>query len=230
MNRPARRPRRTPDDAGDPQPAGSLPFAPKIEDGAVATTPSGAQRDIFAATERLLQVSPVGDLTVAQILVEAGVSRTTFYKYFTSKHMVVSSMLRAVQAELIDVMKPWSTRGAQSPADALRQAMRAVAQVWGGNRPVLRACSECWHSEPEIGSQWVAMLDRFVIDIARQIDCERRRGAAPAGIDSLGLARQLAWGGERMMYLAGFGICGPGLENDVIEPLVAVWTGAIYRN
>ncbi len=54
---------------------------------------SNVESGIFAATESLLQHTPLGDLAVADILREADVSRTTFYKYFTSKAMVVSAML-----------------------------------------------------------------------------------------------------------------------------------------
>jgi hypothetical protein len=32
-----------------------------------------------------------------------------------------------------------------------------------------------------------------------------------------------------MYYLSSFGLFGPGLEHDVIEPVVAVWLGAIYK-
>lgn len=203
-----------------------FPFAAKEASTPLATA---VQQEIFSATESLLQTKSLGDLTVADILTAADVSRTTFYRYFTSKHMVVSAMLTASQAELLDVMRPWSTRGDRPAEEALWEAMEAVAKVWGRHRPMLRAISESWHSEPEIGRQWVAVMDHFVNNISRQIDRERKAGMAPEGVDSRQLARHLAWGGERMLYLAGFGICGPEFEDEVVEPMVAIWVGAIYK-
>ncbi|HEX7823409.1 MAG TPA: TetR/AcrR family transcriptional regulator [Mycobacterium sp.] len=190
---------------------------------------SNVELGIFSATEALLQRKSIRDLTVADILAEADVSRTTFYKYFTSKAMVVSAMLQSCQAELIDVMRPWSTRGERPVEEALREAMDSVAKVWARHRPVLRAGSESWHSEPEVGQQWVAMMDYFTEDISRQISRERKAGVAPAGEDSKQIARLLAWGGERLFYLAGFGLCGPGSESDVVDSLVAAWVGVIYK-
>jgi TetR/AcrR family transcriptional regulator, ethionamide resistance regulator len=208
---------------GDPR---SYPFAVKAES---ARPTSNVELGVFSATESLLQHTPLGDLAVADILTEADVSRTTFYKYFTSKAMVVSAMLLACQAELRDVMRPWSTRGARPADEALREAMDAVAKVWGRHRPVLRAGSESWHSEPEIGQRWVAMMDYFIEDISRQITRERKAGLAPPGVDSLQIARHLAWGGERLLYLAGFGIYGKRYEGDVVDAMVAIWLGAIYK-
>lgn len=190
---------------------------------------SAVELGIFTATETLLQGKSIGELTVADILAEADVSRTTFYKYFTSKAMVVSAMLRNCQAELKGVMRPWSTRGSRPADEALREAMSAVAKVWGRHRPVLRAASESWHAEPEIGEQWMAMMDNFVEEISRRITRERKAGAAPAGEDSRQIALHLAWGGERLMYLAGFGLCGPGEEDAAVDAMVAVWLGAIYK-
>ena len=154
-----------------------FPFAAK----AAAGSPSAIEQSIFDATEELLQSTSLEDLTVAQILERADISRTTFYRYFNSKHQVVSAMLQALQAELVDVMQPWFARADRSPEKALRAAIKAVAKVWARHRPVLRACSEHWHSDPEIGERWVAMMDRFTHDISRQIDRERKAGEAPKG-------------------------------------------------
>jgi hypothetical protein len=126
-------------------------------------------------------------------------------------------------------MQPWFARGDRPADKAVRDALAAVADVWERHRPVLRACSEHWHAEPEIGERWVAMLDGFTADIARQIDRERKAGAAPKGLDSHQLALHLTWGSERMFYLGGFGMCGPRMEHDAVDGIVATWLGAVYH-
>lgn len=205
--------------------AASYPFAARRGDAA----PSAVETTIFTATEDLLSTTSIADLTVADVLARARVSRTTFYRYFTSKHQVVSALLEAVQAELVDVMQPWFARSGRPPAEALHEALSAVARVWARHRSVLRASSEDWHADPAIGERWVAMMDRFTEDIATAIDAERQAGAAPGGAASVDLARHLSWGSERMFYLAGFGLCGPELEQDAVDAMVAVWIGTIYR-
>jgi AcrR family transcriptional regulator len=203
-----------------------LPFAGKAETEA----PSPVEQEIFDAMEELLTTTSLDDLAVAQILEKADVSRTTFYRYFTSKHQVVSALLAALQLELVDVMQPWYTRPEESPKQALTESITAVAQLWQRHRPVLRACSENWHSDPEIGEKWVAMMDRFASGTSRQIEYERRRGLAPKGVSSRKLALHLTWSSERQLYLAGFGMYGPKLEMDAVETIVAMWLGSIYHS
>jgi AcrR family transcriptional regulator len=203
----------------------TLPYAAKLghrkEKGSVEDA-------VFAATEELLLTYPIADVTVAQILERAGVSRTTFYHYFTSKLTVVSAMLDNLQTELVDVMRPWFGRGERDPEAALRESLVAVAGVWAKHRPVMRASTENWHAEPELGERWVAMMDRFIVDIAAQIDRERAAGAAPPGADSRQIATTLVWAGERLMYIAGWGMMGHNLERDAVDGMVATWMGAVY--
>jgi AcrR family transcriptional regulator len=202
-----------------------LPYAAKVG----TTGPSAIEQNIFTATEHLLATTSLDDLTVAHILDRAGISRTTFYRYFTSKHHVVSDLLTALQAELIDVMQPWYTRAASPPEQALTESISAVAAVWERRRPVLRACSENWHSDREIGERWVAMMDGFAEGTSRQIDHERRVGSAPKGVNSWKLAVHLTWSSERQLYLAGFGMYGRRMERDAVDVIVATWLGSIYR-
>lgn len=189
---------------------------------------TGTERAIFAAAEELLvDVSPA-ELTVADLLAKAGSSRTTFYRYFTSKYSVIAGMLQQLRGELAGVMAPWVERGERAPEPALRDALMAVADVWARHRSTLRAAGESWRAIEEIGAPWVAMMDRFTADVAAQIDRERAAGAAPPGPESAVVAQTLVWSSERMLHLGGLGKCGPGLERGAVEGLVVIWLGAIY--
>ena len=48
---------------------------------------------IFEATEKLLGEHSLQEVSVAQIIAEAGLSRATFYFYFGSKYSVAASLL-----------------------------------------------------------------------------------------------------------------------------------------
>lgn len=203
------------------------PFPFAVARRQAAGTPPASEA-IFAATRELLRDASFTDLTVADILRRASISRTTFYRNFTSKHAVVSGLLGLVEAEFLDVMRPWFRRDAEVPEVALRASLAAVAATWGEHRPTMRASSEHWHGDPEIGAKWTAMMRRFSADIAKQIERERRSGAAPAGIPAEVLADHLVWGSERLYYLGGFGLFGPKLEHDAVEGILATWLGTIY--
>src|SRR5213076_1135864 len=70
---------------------------PRDRDG--STT---AEQEIFAATERLLATVTARDLSVAQILEEASISRGTFYHYFSSKWEVIIALATRVMEDIHD--------------------------------------------------------------------------------------------------------------------------------
>src|ERR1700716_1861472 len=65
---------------------------------------------IFEATEKLLAEMPLHELSVAQIIRAAGVSRATFYFYFSPKHAVVIGLLARVIDALYEVVQPFVQR------------------------------------------------------------------------------------------------------------------------
>jgi AcrR family transcriptional regulator len=191
---------------------------------------SETERAIFEATERLLAERALQDLSVAQIIDAAGISRATFYFYFSSKYAVVTGLLAAVMDEIYDVMAPFVRRpGTEVPEGPLRESLTAAAGVWHAHSAALRAVMEHWHAVPELRTLWLGVVRRFADGLAHDIELERTRGLAPAGTDSRALATALIWGTERCFYVAGFGADSdlPD-EQAAVEPLLALWLGTIY--
>ena len=96
--------------------------------------------EILFATERLLQQSRLHDITVADIIWEADVSRATFYSYFTSKHEVVANLLGNVMSEMYTVLN-YSVLSSNSlrSRDSIRQLLTASIKLWSNHRAVLHA-------------------------------------------------------------------------------------------
>src|SRR2546425_11855984 len=88
---------------------------------------SDTELAIFTATEELLEQVPLQDLSVAQIIAKAGVSRATFYFYFSSKYAVVAGLLAGVMDEIYAVMQPFIQRESDSIAEEpLRESLQAA--------------------------------------------------------------------------------------------------------
>ncbi len=185
---------------------------------------------MFAATERLLSGVPLHDLSVADIIGEAGISRATFYFYFSSKYAVVSGLLARVMGEIFEVVQPFVQRSPEvEPQAALRTSLEAAIALWVSHRPALRAIHESWNATDELRSLWTSVVEQFTIAVGAELDREREAGLAPAGADSYALAATLLWGTERCLYVAGLGV-DPRLssEAETLEPLMAMWCGAMY--
>src|SRR5438876_5694031 len=104
---------------------------------------SEAESAIFGATERLLAEVPLHDISVADIIAEAQISRGTFYFYFSSKFAVVTGLLSRVMDEIYDTVRPFVERqtseSPEAPQVALRRSLEATVEVWAAHRATLRA-------------------------------------------------------------------------------------------
>lgn len=188
------------------------------------------ERRVFAATERLLGEVRARDLTVAQILTEAQISRRTFYAYFQSKDQVIIALVERTMREMPAIAEPFLARGAdQSRRDALRGSLQRAIEVWSEHRLVLRAVAEHWHESPAIRDSWLAVIERFTTAIAAEIDTERAAGQAPLGPDSRKLAATLLWSTSHTIYIAGLGVDNDlPWEAELLDAFTALWIGTIY--
>jgi len=188
------------------------------------------EQAILAATAALLAEVPLRELSVAQIIRGAGVSRATFYFYFGSKSAVLAALVKQAIDEIYEVTRQTRERtGSMPPSVALPARIEASAEVWDAHRPVLRAMVENWHTYPELKTVWLQMIGGLAESIASEIEHERAAGRAPAGADAHALGSMLAWTTERCLYVLGLGLPDP-LANPAgtIEILAQVWASAIY--
>lgn len=197
-----------------------------------ATTPPGdIEQAVCEAAERLLATRRLSELSVAEIIREAGVSRASFYFYFASKHAVLATLAERVVGEVYDATQTWLHRAPGEPPErALRQAMRSALDLWRTHGPVLRAMVESWRNAPEIGDVWQRLIGRFVDAAAEQIERERAAGVASADVpEARALATMLVWMTERSLYLA-ISEAAPVFDDDdlLVETLTDVWWRAVY--
>jgi AcrR family transcriptional regulator len=189
-----------------------------------------APDSIYAATARLLERTAFNDISVAQILDEANISRATFYFYFSSKFTVLSGLLENAMNDIFETVQPFLARSPEDAPDvALERSLRAVTRAWHRHRQVLQAVTHHWHSDPELKSLWLSIVERFVAAGAAEIERERAAGEITSDIPGRTLATTLFWGTERVLYIAGLGI-EPTLadEEAAVDPLVALWHGTLY--
>jgi AcrR family transcriptional regulator len=212
-----------------------------VSDGGAVRTTNGSDRRaregnadtralILAATESLLERMPLQDLSVAQIIEQAEISRATFYFYFSSKFGVVVGLLSKIMDDVYDVARPFMERANDDePTAALRRSLESAARTWRTHRLALRAVSEHWNAVPELRALWLGVVARFTDGVASEIDRQRAAGLAPAGVDSRELAAALLWACERSFYVAGLDV-GSELrsEEHAVDALFAIWRGGIY--
>jgi TetR/AcrR family transcriptional regulator, ethionamide resistance regulator len=188
-----------------------------------------AEGAILAATERLLDERPLNELSVADIIEAAGISRTTFYVYFSSKTAVVGLGLRRITDELMVAVDPFFSHSGADPETAIRVSLQKWIELCVAHRALVRAVSEEWPHDEQLRRLWFEMLATFIEGTARVIRASRRRGDAPDGADPEALAACLMWAYERVLHVALVGEA-PGLPGPevMVEPLSQMVMGGLF--
>ncbi|HEY1970094.1 MAG TPA: TetR/AcrR family transcriptional regulator [Pseudonocardia sp.] len=199
---------------------------------AVVPTPpaAGSEQTILDATARLLEHTPLADLSAKQICEEAGIGRTTFYRHFNTKNDVVATLVNTALDQAYLAFQATSARPPADLRETLERRLIAMSGVWTRHRAVLRAAMEGWQQLPELAEVWLRIIDRYGRTVADEIDTARRAGHAPDGLPSAPLAKALAWMTESCMYIAGLEI-DPRFPDETAAARTAatISVRAIYR-
>lgn len=188
------------------------------------------EQAILDAAERELQDAALHDVSVETIIKRAGVSRATFYFYFTSKYAVLAALFRRVLDDVHEVFTTtWASRAEDAPEQGLDAALGASFALFRRHAPMLRSVADAWQVQAEVGESFRAMISRLIEAAGAQIDRERAAGIAPPGLDSRALAAAMIWMNERCFYVASLSAEPAfGSDEEMVTALVAVWTAAVY--
>lgn len=197
---------------------------PRAFDGTTA-----AEQSVFDATERLLELTPLEDLTVAAILPVAGVSRANFYHYFAGKHDVLVALVGRVFDDSYGEDGPWSSTPGPARARQMGLSLASTLEMWSRHGAVITAVIEHMHSEPTVGAAWQRMFSRFVDTVTEQVRFERESGRAPDGAPADMVAALLVGAVERAFYVSTREL-DPRLPTvaDIVDSLRALNEAAIY--
>jgi AcrR family transcriptional regulator len=187
------------------------------------------RKAILEATEELLATHRFDEITVADVLAAAGVSRASFYFYFESKHAVLAELVRAAVGAGHQAARPWlEHQGGPPPAERLRQGIADGARLWREKAPVLRAIVENWRTDPALTELWTELMESYTVAAAERIARDREAGLAPDGVEAHTLASALTWLGERAYYLAAVGVPPFDDETSLVDVLTDVWVSTVY--
>jgi AcrR family transcriptional regulator len=185
---------------------------------------------VLDATERLLGRRRFSELSVNDVIDEAGISRTSFYAHFDSRTAVLAECLRRVMGQIAVAVDPFLAESEADPEAAIRASIQRWVAVAHEHGAVLRTVSEQWPHDERLRELWFSIMARFTAGTARVIATARGAGQAPAGADPERLSACLMWGYERALQVATAGGDAAGLPDAdaIVEPLAQMMTGGVY--
>jgi AcrR family transcriptional regulator len=189
------------------------------------------ETSVLDAAERLLEDESLHQIEVKQILAAAGVSRTSFYMYFTSKFDVVAGLLSRSLAEIFDAVQVWATDDEHQPEERLLSGLKASAAAWSEHRAVLCGAAESWAADPDLKALWTAALGRFAELFVSVVNREISLGRAHVDGDVSTIVNALVWSTERIFYLGSSGSADWLPDMDcAVEVAYRLWASTIYAS
>ncbi|KPI08172.1 transcriptional regulator, TetR family [Actinobacteria bacterium OK074] len=186
------------------------------------------ERAILATAERLFAERPLSEISVDQLARGAGLSRPTFYFYFSSKEQVLLALFDRVVEEARSNRGDALLRLTEGPEQGWRDAIGPFCATFASHRAIASAAAAAQYTSAAVKDLWAQVMEQFVAEVTAAIESERRRGAAPEGIPARDLAVSLNWMVERALF-STFGGQSPALAEDrLLDTLVAVFMSAVY--
>lgn len=189
---------------------------------------------VLTSTERLLEGTDFAQLNIGQVLREAGVSRATFYSHYGSKYAVLTELFERTMRDVEGIIAPFpfsAPDAGSAPHGGLRNGMRGVMRVWRTKRSVFLAVADHWRDSPELEEAWLRWHDDLIKVGEAGITRERERGRIRTDLPDRQLAAALVWGSVQTLMITGLGL-EPSLldDEDTVEVLVRIWSGAMYAD
>ncbi len=203
-------------------PADAAKVAPRRNPG--RPQPRGEHRRdrLLAVLAEHLEHQSLADISVAAVAEEAGLARSAFYFYFSSKNEAVTHLLGEIFDKQIDEASRVIGR-LGDPRVNLSESLQLAVQSWVTQRRRFLAMLDARDADSETRDIWEAWLRRYEEFVAGYIDEHRSTTLIP----SRDLAHSLISLNAMMLERH---LRGTGLESaqSVHAALEHIWFNAIY--
>jgi AcrR family transcriptional regulator len=191
---------------------------------------SGDERQdtILLTAEALLTERAFDDISIEELARGAGISRPTFYFYFSSKDEVLLALLDRVITEVEHRVGDLPRDFESDSAAAWTRSIGMFVEVFVAHRGVSTAAIAARARNDEVRALWSKSMQSWVDFSTDVIRSEQARGAAPEGVDAHDLAVSLNLMNERVIT-AVLNKESPAIpESSALEVLSTIWIRSIY--
>ncbi len=193
----------------------------------VRQTRAASRARIVAAARDLLRTRSFAELTVDEVMREAGQGRTLFYRHFDDLADLLVRASREAIEELYAAQRGFADARPDDGPDAVRRALAPAVAVYHRHGPLLRAVVEAAAADPALAAQHETLRRRFD-ELAEQA----LRGVAPPAGPRLADVAQTAHALNVLneaYLLDAFGGSPRVEEAAAAETLTEIWTAVIRR-
>jgi TetR/AcrR family transcriptional regulator, ethionamide resistance regulator len=203
---------------------------PRVTRGRRAARPSGDDRElaILDTAKRLFEERSIAEVSVDDLAKGAGLSRPTFYFYFSSKDAVLVALFKRA---IHEVDAAFAEHTQSLPADRYelnRMGISVFFDAFARHRGVTRAAHEVRASHPEVRELLAKFMDKWIGSTTALIEAARAQNLAPTTLPARDLATALYLMNERALF-ASFTDEQPSIAQErLLDTLTHIWVTSIY--
>jgi len=181
---------------------------------------SATRAALLDAAEDLFAEQGYKETPVARIAERAGVSRATFYVYFSSREEVFRALAHRVRDEIADVQRA-AGRRSQGPRAVIESSIRAALDVYARNTRLITVIQHQALTDEDVAELW-----RGMVHSPSRVDAQfigmlaRRHGAVPAASAET-VAEVVS---AALLHVAGLIAREPGRRDELGTEMVAVYS------
>ncbi|AWS43124.1 TetR/AcrR family transcriptional regulator [Streptosporangium sp. 'caverna'] len=160
--------------------------------------PTATEVQLLAAVERLLKTGHVfTEISVRQIIEEAGVSRASFYTHFRDKAQLLLRLSDSLRSRLLEMAREWNPGAGEDGADRYAKFFVEVIAIHRENFAILSALRELASYDPTVRGFYTADLEGFDEAVHKTLVAEQEAGRTPSDLDAVASSRVIVWGGSQ---------------------------------
>ena len=180
---------------------------------------------IVGAAEQLVRRSAFADLTVDDVMREAGIGRTIFYRHFDDLGDLLMRAGREAIDDLLSAQVAFSRARMGDSPDVVRAAIEPAVAAYVRHGPLLRAIGEAAAVDERIATGQEAMRERFRELVEQVLRASPNLAVDPAA-DIAEVARALNGMNEKYL-LEVFGREAQVSAETATRTLSAIWLALI---
>lgn len=182
---------------------------------------------IVAAAADLIRSRSYGELSVDEVMREAGLSRTIFYRHFDDLADLLLRAGREAIEELYEAQRALAGARAGDNPDVVREAIEPAVEVYRRHGPLLRAIAEAAAGDEQIAAGQREMRGRFD-DLVASALRDLAGAGDPPPVDVAETARALNLLNESYL-LDAFGREPRVSAQTAVRTLTEIWAAVVHR-
>jgi len=140
------------------------------------------------------------DVSVASVVAEAGISRSTFYAYFVDK----TTLLRIWYAEftqvILDAAQAWWSLDGTATKDDVRAALERIMDAYRSHPELMAATHEAIGTDHGVRQAVDASMRRYIDGLRAHIETGQAGGFVDPSLPAAETAYWLQWMAERGLH------------------------------